>query len=74
MSRNTKERCEHCGKILRLGGTLIIKSAKIGKNTPRNTDGTLKRSREVEYKKVCVNPRCPGPPPEEEEPEQEVEE
>ena len=59
-NKKAKERCEHCGKLLRLGGTLVIHSKKITSRTPRNTDGTLKRSNEIEYKKVCVNPLCPS--------------
>ena len=65
MTRSTKERCEHCGKLLRLGDKITIHAGQISASTPRNKDGTLKRSREIEYKKTCTNPRCPGSPEEE---------
>ena len=57
--KSKKERCIHCDKILRMGDTVTI-SGTIDSDTPRNDDGTLQRSREIDYKKVCVNPRCPG--------------
>ena len=59
MSKSKKERCSDCDKILRMGNTMTV-SGKINYNTPRNKDGTLKRSREVEYKRICVNPKCPS--------------
>jgi len=57
--RSTKDKCPDCGKKLRMGSGIKI-SGGLNSNTPRNSDGSLKRSREVDYQKECRNPRCPS--------------